>query len=808
MKPIPHEQLANRCDPAQFGFATTTELPDLDASFGQARAEEAIRFAIDIGREGYNLVIIGPPGSGRHSLVRHAITARASGPVRPPDWVYVNNFGDPHKPLAIDLPPGSAVKLRDDIAALVDELRTGIPSVFESDEYSSRVESIDTEFKERHEKAFSALGEEAGTQGLALLRTPSGFAFAPVKDGEIMDPDAFSKLPAEQQKKIEEAIPVLQDKLSRLVREVVRWRKERFERVKALNDEMTMLVTGHLVEDLKKRYESLPKVVAHLDAMQADLLENAEIFRKPVDGEQSLLRIVQADEAPLRRYVVNVLVDHSAPDGSPVVETDHPTHPNLIGRIEHEARFGTLVTDFSHIKAGDLHRANGGYLLLDAARVLSEPFAWAGLKRALLRKEIRYESPAEMYGVVSTVSLSPQPIPLDVKVVLFADRRLYYLLEEYDPDCAKLFRVVADFDDELERTEKGTSMYARLAATFARRGGLLPLGREAVARLVNHASRFAGDSRKMDASLSRMGDLLHEADHFARRSSRQAIGPEDVEQAAAARRARAGRIDERMRESILRRKVLIDTEGEKQGQVNGLAVFQLGDYGFAHPARITATSRLGEGQVVDIQREAQMGGAIHSKGVMILSGYLGARYAGTRPLSLSASLVFEQMYGAVDGDSASLAELCALLSSLSGLPLAQSIAVTGSINQLGEVQPVGAVTEKVEGFFDVCQARGLTGKQGVIVPAANVDNLMLKDEVVAAAAAGRFHVYSVRTADEAMEILTGVPAGEPLGPDDHPGASVNARVLARLRQLSQAREAHARGGRAAAKRDRKKHDED
>ncbi|MBS0336457.1 MAG: AAA family ATPase, partial [Proteobacteria bacterium] len=695
---IPPDQLAHRCDPAAFGFATTAELPDLDDAPGQGRAAEAVGFGVDMGHEGYNLFVMGPPGSGRHRLVRAAIAARGDGVPHPPDWVYVNNFEDPHRPIAIDLPPGGALKLRDAIAALVDELRAGIPAVFESEEYSSRVESIDAEFKERHEKAFSDLGEEAGAQQLALLRTPAGFAFAPVKDGEIMGPDVFAKLPEDEQKKIEAAIPVLQEKLEKILREAMRWRKERVERIKALNREMTMMVTGHLVEDLKRDYAALPKVVAHLDALQADVLDNADDFKKPAEGEQPLMRFVQSDDGQLRRYLVNVLVDHSPPNGLPVVDTDHPTHQNLVGRIDHVARFGTLVTDFSQIKAGDLHRANGGYLLLDAARVLTEPFAWAGLKRALQRREIRIESLADMYGGVSTSSLAPEPIPLNVKVILFGDRRLLYLLAEYDPDCANLFRVVADFEDDLDRGDTSNLQYAQLAGTLARREKLLPLGREAVARVIDHASRRAGDTKKLSADVRGLEDLLKEADYHARHAARPAIAPEDVALAVEAQRRRASRLHEGMQEAIVRGKLLIDTDGAKVGQVNGLSVYQLGDYAFGQPTRITATTRLGEGQVIDIQREVQMGGAIHSKGVMILAAYLGSRYSGSRTLALSASLVFEQTYGAVDGDSASLAELCALLSSLSGVPLLQSMAVTGSINQLGEVQPIGAANEKIEGF--------------------------------------------------------------------------------------------------------------
>lgn len=791
IQPLAREQLSHSVDPQQFAFATTAELQDLDDIIGQDRAAQAIAFGVGIDRDGYNLYVMGPPGSGRHTLVRRAIDERAARAPRPPDWVYVNNFEDPRRPIAIDLPPGWAVQLRDDIKGLVDELRAGIPAVFEGDEYNNRVESTDAEFKERHEKAFAELGTEAANEQIALLRTPAGFSFAPVKHGSVMSPEEFARLPQADQERIEKVIEALQGKLEKIIREVMRWRKERFERIKALNQEMTLIVTGHLVEALKQRYAGQPKVVAYLDALQRDVLENVDDFRKPREGEQAPPRLARPEGSSLRRYEVNVLVGHASPDGSPVVEADHPTYNNLMGRVDHLAEFGTLLTDFNLIKAGALHRANGGYLLVDAAKLLMQPFAWEGLKRALLRKEIRIESLAEMYSLISTTSLEPAPIPLGLKIVLLGDRHLYYLLQAYDPDFDKFFRVLADFEDVFDRSDNNSLLYARLTATLARRSGLLPLDRTAVARVIEQGSRMAGDARKLTANLQRLQDLLHEADHYARESGRKATEAGDIQRAAAARLHRADRLHLGMREAIMRGMILIDTDGAKVGQINGLSVFEIGDFAFAEPTRITATTRLGEGHVIDIQREVALGGPIHSKGVMILSAYLAARFSSNRPHSLAATLVFEQTYGKVEGDSASLAELCALLSSLSDLPVRQDIGVTGSINQLGEAQPIGAVNEKIEGFFDICKERGLNGRQGVIIPAANIEHLMLRDDVVEAAASGRFHVYSVRTADEAVELLTGVPAGEPAAAGETPRATVNGRVAARLRELSNLRRGQA-----------------
>ena len=792
--PLSLEDLAHRCDARQFAFATTEELEDLGIVPGQERATEAIELAVGIEREGYNLFVMGRAGCGRHTLVRQRIEARAKSAPRPSDWVYVNNFVLPHRPIAIELPPGRGAGLSADMTRLVEELRSNIPAVFEGDEYRSKADSIDAEFKERHEKAFSGLGDEAMSQGVALLRTPAGFSFAPVKEGEVIGADEFAKLPESEQQRIKSAIEALQTKLERLIRDTMRWRKERLERVHELNREMTLYAVGHLVDELKQSYAAWPRVVEYLDAVQHDVLENADDFRKQDEEPSPIARLMQHEEPSLRRYQVNVLVDNGAPDGTPVVYADHPTLQNLVGRVDHISRLGTLVTDFALIKPGALHRANGGYLLIDAIRLLTQPFAWEGLKRALLRHQIRIESLGEVYGLVSTLSLEPEPIPLKLKVVLVGERMLFYLLQAYDPDFDKLFRVAADFEEHFERNPETSLLFARFIATRARADGLLPLERDAVARVLDFGSRTAGDTRKVTANVESMIELLHEADHRARQDGNTAIGAASIQGAIDAQRHRAGRLRAQVQEAILRGKVLIDTAGAAVGQINGLSVFDLGDFAFAEPVRITATTRLGEGQVIDIQREAELGGAIHSKGVMILSSFLAARFSGNLPHSLAASLVFEQTYGHVDGDSASLAELCALLSSLADAPIRQGYAVTGSINQLGEVQPIGAVNEKIEGFFDICLARGLTGEQGVLIPAANVDHLMLRDEVIAAAAAGTFRIFAVRTVDEAIELLTGVPAGSPLDAAAGAPFSLNGRVAARLRDLAAMRREQPRPG--------------
>ena len=783
------EALARRCDPAALAFETTAELDGPSAIVGQERAAQALAFGIGVPHEGYNVFVMGPAGSGRRTLVQSALEARAAAAPTPSEWVYVNNFAAPHRPIAIELPPGRGAALKRDMEHLVDELRAAIPGVFESEEYAHRVQQIDTEFTDRHERSVGELGQDAAGQGIALLRTPAGFTFAPLKDGEVISAEDLNRLPEEEKKRIGDTIAVLQERLEKLVRQTLRWRKERNDRVRQLNRDMTLLAVGQLVEELTQRYAAFPKVVQHLEAVRHDVLDHADDFRRPPEGVPAMLALgAQVDERELRRYAVNLLVDRSDRQGAEVVLADHPTYANLIGRIEHVQHLGTLVTDFTLVKAGALHRANGGYLVLDALKVLTQPFAWDALKRALSRREIRIESIGELWGFAATVSLEPEPMPLDAKVVLLGERHVYYLLQALDPDFRRLFRVVADFEEAVDRTPETAAAFARMIAALARRDGVRPLDRGAVARAIDYAARRAGDARKLSADVDAMVRLLREANFLAGEAQRATVTGADVEAAIAGKRARSDRLKRQVQEAVLRGTVLIDTSGAQVGQVNGLAVIELGEFPFAEATRITATTRVGDGQVIDIQSEAELGGAIHSKGVMILSQFLAARFSGNRPHSLAASLAFEQTYSRVDGDSASLAELCALLSSLAGLPIRQSLAVTGSVNQLGEVQAIGAVNEKIEGFFELCAARGLTGEQGVIIPAANAEHLMLREEVVAAAAAGRFHVYPVRDIDEAIELLTGVPAGDPAAPAGALAPTVNGRVALRLREFAALRE--------------------
>lgn len=789
--PVPPQHLYQVCDPAQFAFQSTAELESLEALIGQARATEAVRFGAGIRREGYNLFVLGPAGVGKRSLVNQLLAQKAGSEARCADWCYWNNFAQSHKPCAIKLPSGRGVELKQHMMQLVDYLRTAIPALFESQEYRSKLEVVQEEFNQRQEAAFKALGEAAVAQQIVLLRTPGGFAFAPTRNHEVIPPDEYEKLPPEEQQKITSTIAELQVQLEKILSQVPEWMKERGERVKQLNRETTSLLVIHAIDELRQRFVDLADIVAYLDRVQQDMIENADDFRKEEESAD-LAGLTIVTRKTFHRYQVNVLVSNGKQAGAPIVTEDNPTYSNLLGRVEHVAQLGALVTDFTLIKPGALHRANGGYLLLDVRKVLVQPFAWEGLKRALQSHEIRIESLGQMYSLVSTVSLEPEPMPLDTKIVLFGDRLFYYLLQQYDPDFGELFKVAADFEDRLERSPDNHLLYARLMATLCVKERLRPLDRTAVARVVEHAARLVGDAQRLTTHMRSVADLLQEADFWAGEAHLSVTTADNVQQAIDAQIRRQDRLREQLHEAILRGTSLIDTQGAVVGQINGLAVLALGDHVFAQPSRITATGRLGEGDMVNIEREVKLSGAIHSKGVLILSAFLAARYARDQPLAWSATLVFEQSYGLVDGDSASLAELCVLLSHLANVPILQSLAVTGSVNQLGQVQPIGAVNEKVEGFFDICTARGLTGSQGVLIPQANLKHLMLHRDVVAAAKAGRFHIYAVGHVDEAMALLTGLAAGTANAQGHYPDGSLNQRVAVRVAELSALRQQFAR----------------
>jgi predicted ATP-dependent protease len=785
-------QLHRRVDPAALPFASTADAAPPATMLGQDRAHDALRFGARITAPGFNLFVIGAPGAGIDRTVRALLAEKARGEPSPDDWVYVNNFAEGHRPRALRLPPGRGPEFRSAIAELIRDLGAALPAAFESQDYQARRRAIDEAFRRKQEQAFTSLTKEAGENSIAIVRTPFGFGVAPLADGgDVLKPEAFNALPEGEREKLHEKLRQFEARLQEILQTVPRWDKERREEARTLDRDTARYAVAHSIDETKGRFGDLPVALEHLEAMRNDLLDNVGVFIGP--AQQAAAREDDGDGqewasiGPLERYEVNVLVTSDG-DGAPVVEELHPTLRNLVGRIEHVWHRGVLSTDFRRLKSGALHRANGGYLLLDARSLLSEPFSWAALKRALKTRRIRFESVDDILSLTSTVSLQPDPVPLALKVVLVGERWLYWLLAAFDPDLGVHFKVLADFDDALDRAAGSAEAgYAQLVAALAKDGGLQPLDAPAVARVIEHAARLADDAHKLTLHVDRIRDLLAEADFWARDAGHDTTTAASVQRAIDERIRRAGRLRERVQESMLRGIALIDTAGASVGQVNGLSVLMLGEIAFGRPTRITARVRQGAGKLVDIEREVELGGPLHSKGVLILGGFLAGRYALAVPMSLHASLVFEQSYGGVEGDSASLAETCALLSALAEAPLRQDLALTGSINQHGEVQAIGGVNEKIEGFFDLCAARGLSGTQGVLIPAANAQHLMLRADVVEACAAGRFSVSTVATVDDAVEALTGLAAGERDAEGRFPADSINGRVEARLLAFAQAR---------------------
>ncbi|MCG6923042.1 MAG: AAA family ATPase [Acidobacteria bacterium] len=785
-RPLSPQQLRRSCDPGGFSFETTADLPDVAGIIGQQRVVEAVRFAIGIRRYGYNLYALGPAGMGKHTFVRAFLERRAAEEPAPPDWCYVHSFKDGRRPRALRLPSERAPRLREDMERLVEELRAAIPAVFEGEDYRARRQALEARLNEASALAFAEVEKRAQEQGIALIRAAQGVGLAPLRDGQVIEPDDFKRLPEEEQTRLRAVMAELQKEIEAAAGALPKAARKHRDELRKLERRVTTQAVTQVVDDARAHWTDVPEVLGYLAEVERDVVEHAGDFLPTPEGSDAVKALLGGrgrERRPFRRYEVNVLVTRDGA-GAPVVYEDHPTYANLVGRIEHISELGNLVTDFTLIQEGALHRANGGYLIVEARKLLQQPMAWDELKRSLRSQLVRVDSLARAYSLVTTASLEPEPIPLDVKVVLVGERQLYYLLSALDPEFCELFKVAADFEEQIDRTPEGEELYARLLGTFARREDLRPLDPGAVARAVEHASRRAGDSGKLQVHAESLADLLREADHIAGEAEAETVSAAHIQTAIDAWIRRASRVRERVQEDILRGTVLIDTRGETVGQVNGLSVLQLGGYAFGRPNRITARVRLGNGSVVDIEKEVALGGPLHSKGVLILAGFLGQRFASGRPLSLAASLVFEQSYSGVDGDSASCAELVALLSALADAPVRQGRAITGSVNQHGQVQPIGGVNEKIEGFFDVCQGRGLSGGEGVLIPASNVKHLMLRADVVEAAEKGLFHIWPVETVDQAVELLTGLPAGV-RGDDGHfAEGSVNRRADDRLAEFA------------------------
>ncbi len=800
-RPLSVDQL---CPPMTDGMFQSPEKAEVQASpawLGQDRAVDTIRMAASVPHPDFNAFVLGLPGSGRHAITQAILTEAARDRPCPGDWVYVNNFDTPHKPIAIEMPAGSAVRLRELMETLVDELANEIPALFESEDYQTRRRSIEESFSSVHEKEMEQIFEHARTNGVAILRTPMGFSFAGLQDGEVLTKEQYDALNAVDREKLDAAMEETQRRLSDVLQAVPKQEKEHRRQVEELNYELASQGVEQAIQDVKSAFAELDKVQTYLETVRRDLIENAELFLIR-DGDMGpgpfpVATTKHYAKPQFQKYRVNVMVSHDAHGtAAPVEKEELPTLANLIGRIEYASEMGALVTNFTMIKPGVLHRANGGYLVLDVRQVLTEPLSWDALKRCLRTGEITIYSPGERLSLVSTVSLEPDPVPLQVRVVLIGERIHYYLLSALDPDFLQLFKLQADFNDSLrlESAEAG-AQYVGMITGLARQVGPRPLDVTAVTRLLQESVRMSGDVDRLTLNTAHLSDILREADFWSGTGETGKITGDDIDKAVAERERRSGRLRELGQESIRHGTVLIDTDGHRTGQINALSVLQIGGYMFGRPSRLTARTRPGTGKLIDIERESELGGPIHSKGMLILQGYLASTYATRSPLSLWASLVFEQSYGGVDGDSASAAELITLLSSLADAPIDQSWAITGSVNQLGDIQAIGGVNQKIEGFFDICAERGLTGRQGVLIPAANVRNLSLRRRVVEAVASDRFRIVPMARIADGIAVLTGCEAGERGRDGTYPMGSLNRRVEDRLTEFAEIRKAFGREGR-------------
>ena len=797
-------QLYTVCDPRKFDFASTAELEERLSALGQDRAISAVKLGINIKSKGYNLFCLGAEGTGKTSLVKRLLEEEAKNRPTPKDWVYVYNFDEPYKPKSISFATGTATEFAKDIDKLIEDFNVSIPSVLDSDEYKAGLSIIREKYKQKKEEYMRILQKKAKGKSVSLLQMQVGMVVAPVKNGEVLSPEAFEELPEEEKQQLIDDLNLMQEEIEKVAKDLPEWEDKQRNESNLLREKFIKLAVKNPIDNLRQKYKGNREAVEFLKNIQNHIVMNIEDFlpeeNTPAQAEDGdaltalLSRMNKQEEDKFAKFKVNVIVKNKPDSGAPIVHLDHPTQGNLVGRVERIQQYGALLTDFTLIKAGALHQANGGFLLIDARKLLVQPYAWDSLKRALASKSIKIETPGEETSF-TTISLDPEPIPLDVKIILTGNEELYDLLSERDPDFSDYFKVEADFGTIMDRTEENEIEYAKLIGSLSNKKKLRSLNRQAVARVIEYSSRLVEDSKKLTAHIASIGDLLREADYWARESNSKQIGKKHIDQAISAQIYRNDRIKQAMLEQIDDGSVMLDLEGEKVGQINGLVVYTFSRFCFGRPTRITVQARIGNGEFVNIERESNMSGPIHTKGVLILQSLLANRFAKTSPLSLSASIVFEQSYGGVDGDSASSTEYYCLLSAIANLPIKQNFAMTGSINQFGDIQPIGGVNEKIEGFFDVCVHHGLTGDQSVIIPRTNVQNLMLREDVINAVREGKFHIYAIDTVDDGIELLTGLKAGKMNEKGEYPKGTVNYLVKQSLEKYQRlyaeyARECH------------------
>jgi len=785
MKELPIEKLRKNVEPTKMHCKTTNELKPLQGIIGQERATRALQFGISIKEHGFNIYASGLPGTGKKTAVQDFLEKTAKKKPIPSDWCYINNFHNPYEPKALKLPPGEGEKFKRNMKNLIDETRSLLPKAFESEDYAAKREARVKAIEKDRNALLIMVNQKAQKEGFVLQSTPIGVLIIPVIQGKPLSDQEFLALPPNTRSELEKKREALRLELRNAMRQLRELQKKVKAEIEKLNREVATYAIGDLIESLIEKYEKFSHIKAYLEDTRSDILENLAQFIQEQKAPQVPFTVPWLKELPFKKYEVKVIVDNSKLEGAPVVMERNPTHQNLFGRIEKEAQFGVLTTDFTMIRGGSLHKANGGYLVLPAEDLMRNLFSYDSLKRALTNKCINIEEAGERLGFITTKGLRPEPIPLDVKVLLIGHPTIYNHLYMLDMDFKGLFKVKADFDTTMKRTEENMEKYASFVCTFCIEESLNHLDSSALAKIIEYGSRLAADQEKLSTRFGEVADIIREANFYTVQENSEYVSSHHIKKAIDEKVYRSNLIQEKIREMIERNVLLISTEGEVIGQANGLSVLSLGDFSFGAPSRVTASVGLGREGIVDIQREAKLAGPIHTKGVMILGGYLAEKYAQTKPLSLSARLVFEQSYGMVEGDSASSTELYVILSALSGTPIKQGYAITGSVNQKGEVQAIGGVNEKIEGFFEVCKAKGMTGQQGVIIPKSNVQNLMLKEEVVEAVEKGMFHIFPVATIDQGIEILTGVRAGKRRSDGTYEKDTINFKVNNNLGKMAE-----------------------
>ena len=791
MRELRYDELKNVCDPAAFGFKTTDEVDSFEGIIGQERAIKAFEFGLNVKMKGYNIYVSGPSGSGKTTYARQSAEKKAKEEKVPYDWCYVYNFDDPRSPLSLRFAPGVGRQFRDDMNQLISFFKTELSKAFASEDYDRQKTDLSRTYDEKRDELIKRLDTVASDNGFSLKTSTSGIIFQPVVNGQLIDEENYDSLDEDVKEGINNRLEAMQDEVNSIMRDIKGVDKEYRQKMDDLDYKIGMFAIGHYVSSLQEKYQNSERVIKYLEAVQEDVLENIDQFAESEPDEEDPIAALipkiggAKNEDATLKYRVNLIVDNSKTEGAPVIVDYNPTYYNLVGEVEYDNEYGNLTTDFMKIKAGLMHKANGGYLIIQAQDLLSNVQAWEALRRIIKTREITIENLRDQIGAITVTTLKPEPIPADVKVILIGGAYYYELLRGYDDDFSKLFKIRADFDYEMDRSEDNIYKIAGFISRFSKSENTAPFDSSAVAAVIEYASRIVESQKKMSTRFNLISEILAESATWAMMDGAKVITAEYVKKASSEREHRLDMYQEKMNELLDDDTVMIATDGKFVGKINGLAVLDMGDYVFGSPTRITATTYMGKSGIVNIEKEADMSGPTHNKGVQIITGYLGSMYAQNMPLSLSCRIAFEQNYNGIDGDSASSTELYCILSSLSGIPVDQSLAVTGSVNQCGEIQAIGGVTYKIEGYFDLCSRRGLTGRQGVVIPVSNIKDLVLKDEVIEAVKNGMFHIYPVSTIDEGIEILLGTEAGVKDENGEYPPESVHGRVMAKLKEFNE-----------------------